>query len=74
MVEILGLCSMSEIPAVVVDAQRGFTVLCPVELPVPGGLEIIPQINRLAGRRFSVRRHELVLYGTCAECRSAQRS
>jgi Fur family ferric uptake transcriptional regulator len=34
----------------------------------------IPQINRLAGRRFSVRRHELVLYGTCAECRSAARS
>jgi Fur family ferric uptake transcriptional regulator len=34
----------------------------------------IPQINRLAGRRFSVRRHELVLYGTCADCRSAQRS
>jgi Fur family transcriptional regulator, ferric uptake regulator len=34
----------------------------------------VPQINRLAGRRFSVRRHELVLYGTCAECRSAERS
>jgi len=31
----------------------------------------IPQINRLAGRRFSVRRHELVLYGTCADCRRA---
>jgi Fur family ferric uptake transcriptional regulator len=25
-------------------------------------------IDRLAGRRFRVRRHELVLYGTCADC------
>ena len=33
----------------------------------------IPQINRLAGRRFSVRRHELVLYGICAECRRGTR-
>ena len=31
----------------VVDAQRGFTDLCPNELPVPGGLEIVPAINRL---------------------------
>jgi nicotinamidase/pyrazinamidase len=31
----------------VVDAQCGFTSLCPEELPVPGGLEIVPQINRL---------------------------
>jgi nicotinamidase/pyrazinamidase len=31
----------------VVDAQRGFTSLCPQELPVPGGLEIVPAINRL---------------------------
>jgi nicotinamidase/pyrazinamidase len=31
----------------VVDAQRGFTTLCPAELPVPGGLEIVPQVNRL---------------------------
>ncbi len=31
----------------VVDAQRGFTALCPQELPVPGGLEIVPQVNRL---------------------------
>jgi nicotinamidase/pyrazinamidase len=31
----------------VVDAQRGFTTLCPKELPVPGGLEIVPNINRL---------------------------
>jgi Fur family ferric uptake transcriptional regulator len=31
----------------------------------------IPSINRLAGRRFSVTRHELVLYGICAECKTA---
>ncbi len=31
----------------VVDAQRGFTTLCPQELPVPGGAEIVPNINRL---------------------------
>lgn len=31
----------------VVDVQRGFTALCPDELPVPGGLEIVPAVNRL---------------------------
>jgi nicotinamidase/pyrazinamidase len=31
----------------VVDVQRGFSTLCPAELPVPGGLEIIPHVNRL---------------------------
>jgi nicotinamidase/pyrazinamidase len=31
----------------VVDAQRGFTTLCPEELPVPGGLETVSIINRL---------------------------
>ncbi len=31
----------------VVDVQRGFTELCPGELPLPGGLEIVPKINRL---------------------------
>lgn len=31
----------------VVDVQQGFTTLCPKELPVPGGLEIVPQVNRL---------------------------
>ena len=30
----------------------------------------LPNINRLAGRRFLVARHELVLYGTCADCRA----
>jgi nicotinamidase/pyrazinamidase len=32
---------------VVVDAQRGFTELCPDELPVPGGLGIVPKVNEL---------------------------
>src|SRR5262245_42630325 len=31
----------------VVDAQRGFTTLCAEELPVPGGLEIVANVNRL---------------------------
>lgn len=31
----------------VVDAQCGFTTLCPEELPVPGGLAIVPFINEL---------------------------
>jgi|SRR5439155_20602417 len=33
----------------------------------------IPRINRLAGRRFCVQRHELVLYGTCPACKTAAR-
>jgi nicotinamidase/pyrazinamidase len=31
----------------VVDVQCGFTTLCPDELPVPGGLEVVPAVNRL---------------------------
>jgi nicotinamidase/pyrazinamidase len=31
----------------VVDVQQGFTSLCPAELPVPGGLEIVPRVNEL---------------------------
>jgi nicotinamidase/pyrazinamidase len=31
----------------VVDVQCGFTTLCPDELPVPGGVEIVPAVNRL---------------------------
>jgi len=33
----------------VVDAQQGFTQLCPEELPVPGGHRIVPRVNRLLG-------------------------
>ncbi len=39
--------SMHESALLVVDVQQGFTTLCPRELPVPGGLEIVPNINRL---------------------------
>jgi nicotinamidase/pyrazinamidase len=31
----------------VADVQQGFTTLCPRELPVPGGLEIVPAVNQL---------------------------
>jgi nicotinamidase/pyrazinamidase len=37
----------------VVDVQQGFTTLCPRELPVPGGLEIVPNINRLLDLRWA---------------------
>jgi nicotinamidase/pyrazinamidase len=38
---------LSRTALVVVDAQCGFTALCPDELPVPGGVEIVPAINDL---------------------------
>lgn len=37
----------------VVDAQRGFTELCPAELPVPGGAAIVPAINALLAIPFA---------------------
>ena len=37
----------------VVDAQRGFTELCPAELPVPGGVGIVPQVNALLALPFA---------------------
>lgn len=37
----------------VVDAQLGFTTACPAELPVPGGLEIVPAVNRLLALLFA---------------------
>ena len=39
--------SLRQSGLLVVDVQRGFTELCPEELPVPGGLEVVPAINRL---------------------------
>jgi nicotinamidase/pyrazinamidase len=36
----------------VVDVQCGFTALCPAELPVPGGLEVVPRINELLKLSF----------------------
>jgi len=37
----------------VVDVQQGFTELCPGELPVPGGMKIIPAINALLELPFA---------------------
>jgi len=37
----------------VVDAQQGFTDLCPGELPVPGGAAIVPHVNDLLALRFA---------------------
>lgn len=36
------------VASIEVDAQYGFTPTCPNELPVPGGLEIVPELNRQA--------------------------
>ena len=49
---------MSRLPArttslLVVDAQSGFTELCPNELPVPDGLAIVPAVNRLLQLPFA---------------------
>jgi nicotinamidase/pyrazinamidase len=38
---------LTESTLLVVDVQQGFTSLRPDELPVPGGLEIVPAVNRL---------------------------
>ncbi len=37
----------------VVDIQQGFTDLCPGELPVPGGLGIVPRVNALLDLPFA---------------------
>src|SRR5437763_10336273 len=37
----------------VVDCQRGFTELCPNELPVPGGLAIVPRVNDLVAAAWA---------------------
>ncbi len=37
----------------VVDVQQGFTDLCPAQLPVPGGLEIVPRVNELLDVPFA---------------------
>jgi nicotinamidase/pyrazinamidase len=44
---------LSESSLLLADAQRGFTTLCPQELPVPGGLEIVPNVNRLLERPWA---------------------
>ena len=45
--------NLRESGLLVVDAQRGFTTLCPDELPVPGGLEIVPHVNELLGLHWA---------------------
>ena len=37
----------------VVDVQQGFTDLCPAELPVHGGLGIVPRVNALLALPFA---------------------
>jgi len=37
----------------VVDAQCGFTELCPEELPVPGGAALVPKLNELLAMPFA---------------------
>src|SRR5436190_15419406 len=39
--------SLQKTSLLAVDLQRGFTSLFPKELPVTGGLEIVPAVNRL---------------------------
>lgn len=43
----MGPFRLRESSLLVVDAQQGFTPLCPKELPIPGGLDIMPAVNRL---------------------------
>jgi nicotinamidase/pyrazinamidase len=43
----MALPHLSTAALLVADMQRGFTTLCPDELPVPGGLETVPAVNRL---------------------------
>jgi nicotinamidase/pyrazinamidase len=45
--DIMRVIQLTSSSLLVVDVQRGFTSLCPAELPVPGGREIVPQVNRL---------------------------
>ncbi|WP_439625782.1 isochorismatase family protein [Gemmata sp.] len=37
----------------VVDVQQGFTEICPMELPVPGGLAIVGHLNALLALPFA---------------------
>lgn len=56
-----------KIAAFDIDAQKGFTPLCPDELPVSGGDKIVPELNfmaSLASLRLVVRtRIRKMLYG-----------
>src|SRR5881396_1723252 len=41
------MVTLSRSALLVIDAQRGFSELCPDELPVPGALAVVEPINRL---------------------------
>jgi nicotinamidase/pyrazinamidase len=45
--------SLADSSLLVVDAQRGFSELCPEELPIPGGLGIVPALNQLLALPWS---------------------
>jgi nicotinamidase/pyrazinamidase len=45
--------ALSATSLLVVDAQRGFTELCPNGLPVPGGADLVPAINELLSWPFA---------------------
>jgi nicotinamidase/pyrazinamidase len=43
----------SQTALIVVDAQQGFTELCPEELPIPGGAGIVGAVNALLALPFA---------------------
>ncbi|HEY1189146.1 MAG TPA: isochorismatase family protein [Gemmata sp.] len=47
------MLSSSSTALLVVDVQRGFTELCPAELPVPGGAGIVSKVNELLSLPFA---------------------
>jgi nicotinamidase/pyrazinamidase len=47
------MLTLSSTSLLVVDVQCGFTELCPNELPVPGGVGIVPQVNALLALPFA---------------------
>jgi nicotinamidase/pyrazinamidase len=47
------ILTLSTASLLVVDAQCGFTDLCPGELPVPGGAAIVPAVNALLALPFA---------------------
>jgi len=47
------IINLSEAASLDVDSQKGFSELCPKELPVPGALEIVNELNSQA--KFKIR-------------------
>ena len=50
---IMSALNLRSTSLLVVDVQQGFTDLCPGELPVPGGLSIVPRVNALLALPFA---------------------